>query len=103
DDRTVRVHFLLFGSYRINETRPVPPRLHLAFARGELNFYTCSIKVIEGDVDQWYDWTADVMNDHWDPKKARQKLKADPSAMVCDALLNQAIFAGVGNIIKNEV
>jgi endonuclease-8 len=26
-----------------------------------------------------------------------------PEALVCDALLDQTIFAGVGNIIKNEV
>jgi len=46
---------------------------------------------------------ADVMNDKWDPRKARIKLKELPDMLVCDALLNQEIFAGVGNIIKNEV
>lgn len=30
-------------------------------------------------------------------------MKALPDSMVCDALLNQDIFSGVGNIIKNEV
>jgi endonuclease-8 len=30
-------------------------------------------------------------------------LKSIPEALVCDALLNQNIFTGVGNIIKNEV
>ncbi len=38
-----------------------------------------------------------------DPKKARAKLKEEPSKLICDALLEQEIFAGVGNIIKNEV
>jgi len=32
-----------------------------------------------------------------------QKLKNIPGTLACDALLNQDIFAGVGNIIKNEV
>jgi endonuclease VIII len=50
-----------------------------------------------------YDWTADVMNDKWSAAKAKKKLKAMPSTLVCDALLDQNIFAGVGNIIKNEV
>src|SRR5438094_4261934 len=43
------------------------------------------------------------MNEAWDPRKARRKLKEIPAALVCDALLDQNIFAGVGNIIKNEV
>ena len=47
--------------------------------------------------------TADVLNDSWDPAGARKKLKANPKMLVCDALLSQEIFAGVGNIIKNEV
>jgi endonuclease-8 len=68
-----------------------------------LNFYSCSVLLIQDQLDEIYDWSADVMNDNWDPKKARAKLKAQPSTLVCDALLDQNIFAGVGNIIKNEV
>lgn len=36
-------------------------------------------------------------------KKAKAKLKATPDELICDALLEQDIFAGVGNIIKNEI
>jgi endonuclease-8 len=43
------------------------------------------------------------MSDTWDPKKARAKLKKIREELVCDALLEQEIFSGVGNIIKNEV
>jgi endonuclease-8 len=43
------------------------------------------------------------MSDEWDPGKARAKLKTRPDELVCDALLEQEIFSGVGNIIKNEV
>ncbi len=100
---TVRIHFMLFGSYKINEQKESVPRLRLVFAKGEINFYACSINFIEEDLDEVYDWTSDVMSDSWDPKAAKQKLKEIPNAMVCDALLNQNIFTGVGNIIKNEV
>ena len=31
------------------------------------------------------------------------RLRATPKTLVCDALLDQTLFAGVGNIIKNEV
>ena len=94
---------MLFGSYRVNETKDAAPRLHLEFSNGQLNFYACSVRLIEEAINNVYDWTADVMNDKWRPAKAKRKLKEIPSTLVCDALLDQNIFAGVGNIIKNEV
>src|SRR5690349_6260401 len=101
---TLRVHFMLFGSYRINERKVTPPRLTLEFADGtELNFYACSVKFIDEPLDEVYDWSVDVMSDSWDPKNAKKKLKAAPGMLACDALLDQNIFAGSGNIIKNEV
>jgi endonuclease VIII len=101
---TLRVHFMLFGSYRIDERRDnAAPRLSLGFAAHELNFYACSVKYLEGDLDAIYDWRSDVMSEAWDPALARARLKAMPDALACDALLDQAVFAGVGNIIKNEV
>ena len=103
DDFTIRIHLLLFGTYRINERKESPARLSLIFEEGEMNFYGCSVNFIEGDLDQLYDWSADVMSDAWDPEAAQRKLKEHPDMMVCDALLNQDIFAGSGNIIKNEV
>mgnify|MGYP006193759997 CR=1 FL=1 len=103
DEVTLRIHFLMFGSYRINERKETPARLSLVFNNGEINFYGCSVNFIEGDLDELYDWPADVMSDVWDPEAARLKLINHPNMMVCDALLNQDIFAGSGNIIKNEV
>ena len=100
----VRVHFLLFGTYRIDERRDKQPRLSIRVADGgEINFYACAVREIEGDLDSQYDWAADVMSDAWDPKRARKKLRAQPDMLACDALLDQDIFSGVGNIIKNEV
>lgn len=103
EDFTVKIHLLMFGTYRINERKETVPRLSLVFKNGELNFYTCSIKILEGDINNYYNWSEDVMNDSWDPEKAKQSLEAIPNEMICDALLEQNIFAGVGNIIKNEV
>jgi endonuclease-8 len=101
----VRIHFLMFGSYSINEhTKPEKNlRLMVEFQNGSFAVYTCSVKILEGDLNEMYDWEADVMSDSWNPQKARKKLKAVPEMMVCDALLDQQIFSGVGNIIKNEV
>jgi endonuclease-8 len=103
-DFSIRIHFLMFGSYRINERKDAKPRLQIRFDNGEeINFYTTAVTIIEEDLDLIYDWSADVMSDSWDPKKTRRKLKKNPDVNVSDALLDQQIFSGVGNIIKNEV
>ncbi|MES3003606.1 MAG: DNA-formamidopyrimidine glycosylase family protein [Pseudomonadota bacterium] len=101
---TLRVHFMLWGSYRIDERKAdATPRLGLRFTNGELNLYSCSVRFIEEPLDEVYDWRTDVMSDAWDPALARKRLRAQPHLLACDALLDQDIFAGVGNIIKNEV
>jgi endonuclease VIII len=102
-DFTVRVHFLLFGKYLIDETKDQPVRLNITFKNGEINLYSCSVKIIDGDVNTYFDWSTDVMNDTWNPENAKRKLKEIPDALICDALLEQDIFSGVGNIIKNEI
>ena len=112
DGFAVRIHFLMFGSYCVDARKDRPPRLSLQFARGrgskrgsrhELNFYSCAVRYIEGSLDDEYDWRVDVMSKAWSPAVARRKLRAMPDTLVCDALLDQNVFAGVGNIIKNEV
>jgi endonuclease-8 len=101
---SLRVHFMLFGSYRINEGKSwATPRLSLTFPNGELNLYACSVRYVEIPLDLTYDWRVDVMSEQWDPLLARKQLRAHPELLACDALLDQDIFAGVGNIIKNEV
>jgi endonuclease-8 len=100
----LRIHLLMFGSYCIDSRKDKPLRIGLGFAQGrELNFYSCAARLEEIPIDLLYDWSADVMSEHWDPRQARERLLSLPDMHACDALLDQAIFAGVGNIIKNEV
>ena len=98
----VRVHLMLFGSWKINEHGKHNATLSLQFKKGEVNFYISSVILIDKPLDKVYDWSADVMSDEWSTEKALEKLKAKPKALIGDALLDQKIFAGVGNIIRNE-
>lgn len=99
---TVRVHLMLFGSWRINSRGKKNATLGLEFSNGEVNFYISSIALIEKPLDEVYDWKADIMSDVWDTQKAIEKLKVKPKTFIGDALLDQKIFSGVGNIIRNE-
>jgi endonuclease-8 len=96
---------LMFGSYSIDKNiRPARSlRLALKVPKHTFYFYSCSVRLLTKDVAAAYDWSADVLSDEWNPSNARKKLKSIPATMVCDALLDQQIFSGVGNIIKNEV
>ena len=99
---SVRIHFMLFGTFRINERKESTPRLSLQFKDGEINFYACSVQFVEEPLDEVYNWTEDIMNPLFNEQKAVQKLIAQPNLLACDALLDQHIFSGSGNIIKNE-
>jgi endonuclease-8 len=104
DGFAVRIHFGLFGSWRIDEENHRPPRLRLEFTRGRsLAFHACSVRFIEEPLDEVYDWSVDVMSPDWDAKAARARLRQQPTTLAADALLDQSLLAGVGNIIKNEV
>lgn len=101
---TLKIHFLLFGSYSINKEKDNRhPRLALTFDNIKIYFYSCSVKFLSDDADDIYDWTTDILSPSWDEKVAIEKVMAKPNEMVCDILMDQHIFSGVGNIIKNEV
>ena len=99
----LRVHFLLWGSYSLNQQKPRSSTLSLFFDNGESHFYSSSIRKLEQPVDEIYDWRVDVMSRKWDAKYVAKLVKPHPTAYVADVRLDQDIFAGVGNIIKNEV
>lgn len=100
---TFRTHFLLFGTYLINQQKDRKATLTLEFENGDVHFYSAAIRLIEEPLDTIYDWRVDVMSRRWDSSYVFQLVQAKPAAYVCDVLLDQQIFAGVGNIIKCEV
>jgi endonuclease-8 len=113
DGFALRVHFMLWGTFAAtvdgasvtgDYRRSGPPRLVMNFSNGEITMWAASLKWIdEADAAKEYDFSADVMSPTWNARAALKKLKAFPRAEIADVLLDQAIFAGVGNIIKNEV
>ena len=101
---SLKVHFLMFGSYRFNEERKgVVPRLSLVFSKNKLNLYNCSVKVLSNsDVEKLYDEELDIMSEKWKLAKVIGLVSNLSQDFICDVLLDQTVFAGVGNIIKNE-
>jgi endonuclease-8 len=102
----LRIHWGMFGIYYLDsERKGKEPTAVLTFSSERiLRLYSVSMRVLDGAPSETeYDPRADVMNARWDLPLALQKLRALPEeAMVCDALLDQSIFAGLGNAIKTE-
>lgn len=113
DTFALRTHFMLFGTYEatvdgVTQTgdylRAHEPRLALRFSNGELRLFSCSVRYLEGaKVKRDYDMSKDVLSRAWDPAKALIALSHQGKQQIADVLLDQDIFAGVGNMIKNEV
>ncbi len=99
----LRVHLMLFGKYIFNEEINRELTLGVAFEDGEINFYASDCRVIQEPLSDVYDWTTDVLHPSFDAAKAQQNITRKPDQLICDALLDQTILAGVGNGIKNEV
>ena len=84
---SLRVHLLMFGSYRIDERKPPTPRVQLGFASGEISFYTCPLATSRQAA------TATIGLDvsrRWSPRW-QQQLKAPP-ARICDVLLTRNLL-----------
>ena len=102
--RTLRIHFMLFGTYAISTPKEGKiPRIAFRFGNGCFYCYACSVKFLEDAPEHLYDWRTDLMSEAWDKKLVEQKVKEREAEFVCDALLDQDVFTGSGNIIKNEV
>lgn len=105
DDYAIISHFLMYGSYRIDEERKdKQPRLALWTKKHKVFFYNCSSKCVKktNEIKNHVPFEFDILSDEWNLTKVVTKIKRHSQATIDDILLDQEIFAGVGNIIKNE-
>lgn len=114
DTFALKVHFLLWGSFEatikgVKVTGDYPkkeraPRLSIQTEKDHVEMYDCSVAFVEAaNTQELCDFTIDIMSSRWDGEKAFRKVMQQPESEIADVLLDQTIFMGVGNIIKNEV
>lgn len=100
----VTIHLGMFGSILLNERLKVNASFGFIAGKDEVNGYVVKVKKYEGEPEDFYDWRTDIMSDEYDPKYILGLLQGKyASDKIEDTLMNQAVFTGVGNIIKNEV
>jgi len=103
DSGYLDIHLMLFGSCLINEHKDMIPTLHLEIGNGELNFYASRIARRDGTPREFYDYSVDVLDPSFNLERALAKMNAQAGELICDVLLDQSIFSGVGNKLKDEI
>ena len=99
---TVRVHLGLFGDVLVNERKKVNRSFFLEFAKGEINGYVVRAEKLKSSLEELYDWRIDILHEEFDPAHVKTLLKKQTGKTIADVLMDQQLFSGVGNIIRNE-
>lgn len=98
----VKVHLRLFGEVLVNETKKVNPSFYLHFAKGEINGYVVNAQQLESPLEKLFDWRTDILSTEFDAAYVKSLLKKKVGKTIDDLLMDQDIFSGVGNKIRNE-
>ena len=100
---TVRVHLGLFGDVLVNERKKVNRSFYLEFAKGEINGYVVRAQKLTASPAEVYDWRTDILSKDFDPLYVKSLIKEQGTKTIDDVLMDQKIFSGVGNILRNEI
>ncbi len=98
----VRIHLGLFGQILINERKKVNRSFYLEFASGEINGYIVKAKKLDKPLHEIYDWRTDILSPEFNKAYIKKMLKSQSGKLINDVLMDQDIFSGVGNKIRNE-
>ena len=93
---------MLFGEVLINERKKVNRSFFLEFAKGEINGYVVKAERLKGTPEEVYDWRTDISSEDFDPAHVKTLLKQHADKTIDDLLMDQQVFTGVGNKIRNE-
>lgn len=102
-DFFVGVHLGLFGSMLVNKRKKVNASFAMHFGDSEINFYVAKTKLYEGKPSDIFNFKTDILKKEFDPEFILEELKTKhDNEMIGDVLMDQSLFAGVGNIIRIE-
>jgi endonuclease VIII len=106
---SIHSHMKMDGSWRVG-SRPVRVdyRARIILEANEIRAVGVDLGVLEIlDRDQDQAVVAhlgpDLLGEDWDPEQAAVNLMADPDRPIAEALLDQRVLAGIGNVYCNEL
>ena len=102
-DFFVSIHLGLFGSMLVNKRKKVNASFSLHFPHSEINFYVANTQRYQGKPSDHFNFKTDILNKDFDGVYVLKTLQQTYSdKMIGDALMEQELFTGVGNIIRIE-
>ncbi|MBW8360479.1 MAG: hypothetical protein K0M63_11855 [Weeksellaceae bacterium] len=99
----VTVHLGLFGSMLVNKRKKVNASFALHFSDAEINFYVANTHFYRGRPRDFFNYKTDILKEEYDGEFVLSTLQEKfADKMIGDALMEQELFTGVGNIIRIE-
>ena len=104
---SIHSHLKMDGSWRVGD-RPVDHRARIILETNEIRAVGVDLGVLEilerdRDGDVVAHLGPDLLGEDWDPARAAANLTGDPERPIGEALLDQRVLAGVGNVYCNEL
>ncbi|GAB3004086.1 endonuclease VIII Nei2 [Mycobacterium bourgelatii] len=106
---SIHSHLKMDGSWRVSN-RPVKVdyRARIVLEAGDVRAVGVDLGVLEildrdHDGDPVAHLGPDLLGEDWDAQTAAANLVADPDRPLAEALLDQRVMAGVGNVYSNEL
>lgn len=99
---TVNIHLGLFGDILVNERKKVNRSFYLEFTQGEINGYVVRATRLTDSPEKVCDWRTDILSSDFDTAYVKGLLKTQSGKHIEAVLMDQKIFTGSGNIIRNE-
>ncbi|HEX5256254.1 MAG TPA: endonuclease VIII Nei2 [Mycobacterium sp.] len=106
---SIHSHLKMDGSWRVgNRSVRVDHRARIILETDSVRAVGVDLGVLEilereRDGDAVAHLGPDLLGEDWDPALAAANLTADPDRPIADALLDQRLLAGVGNVYSNEL
>ncbi|HZU48139.1 MAG TPA: endonuclease VIII Nei2 [Mycobacterium sp.] len=106
---SIHSHLKMDGSWRLTSGRAwTDHRVRIILEAGDVRAVGIDLGVLEV-LDRAHDGDVvahlgpDLLGDDWDPQIAAANLVAEPDRPLADALLDQRVLAGIGNVYCNEL
>ncbi|HEY9304819.1 MAG TPA: endonuclease VIII Nei2 [Mycobacterium sp.] len=104
---SIHSHLKMDGSWRVSARQP-DHRARIILESGEIRVVGIDLGVLEildrqRDEDAVAHLGPDLLGADWDPQVAVGNLTADPQRPLAEALLDQRVMAGIGNVYCNEL
>ncbi|MGV0042422.1 endonuclease VIII Nei2 [Mycobacterium colombiense] len=107
---SIHSHLKMDGSWRVGNNRAVrvDHRARIILETDGVRAVGVDLGVLEvlereRDGDAVAHLGPDLLGEDWDPALAAANLAADPDRPIAEALLDQRVLAGVGNVYSNEL